>query len=287
MRIAIDTKPLLTGHAIRGIGSYVRNLTRELAKLKKVESVESKNAELIHYPYFDLFSHTLKIRDKPVVVTIYDVIPLLYPKYYPTGIKGKFNFFLQKRELKKVTAIITISENSKKDIVKYLRVDPDKVSTIHLAASDIFKPITNHQALVTAQKKYNLPKTFVLYVGDVNYNKNLGALATACRQISVPLVIVGKQASSSDFDVKHVENQPFVKFLQQFGDDSNVLRLGYVPDTGVFIRRFWPADLGSTILWNTGSCNKNTSAPRDSKRLCFFCRDRYKKYYSWHRGGIG
>ena len=77
------------------------------------------------------------------------------------------------------------------------------------------------------QKKYNLPKSFALYVGDINYNKNVPNLVKACKIAKMPLVIAGKQ-------VKEVEslnlNHPELKHLKNI-DWSEILRLGFVPDS--------------------------------------------------------
>ena len=100
MKTAIDSSPLTSGHAVRGVGFYTKNLIEALGE--KVDAVDFATADLskydiVHYPYFDLFSHTLPIgKPAKTVVTIHDVIPLIYPDHYPPGTRGKLNFFLQK-----------------------------------------------------------------------------------------------------------------------------------------------------------------------------------------------
>lgn len=231
MKIFVDTKPLRTGHAVRGVGSYTRNLIETLKKRGGVKLVNSPRlADVVHIPYFDLFFNTLEVSGKPTVVTIYDVIPLIYSEHYPPGIRGKINFWRQKWELKKVNAVITISETSKKDIVRFLDVPQQKIRVSHLAPGKMFKPITSHSSLITARKKYNLPDSFVLYVGDVNYNKNVLRLVKACKKIGVPLVIIGKQAAEKDFDRAHIENEPLLHLIEEYGDDPDVVRLGFVSE---------------------------------------------------------
>src|SRR6266498_682552 len=109
MRIAFDISPLESGHKIRGIGFYTRNLVHELKKVIKktgwslsevnLQTVkkQSTSYDLIHYPYFDLFFISLPfLKVTKLVVTIHDVIPLLLPEHYPPGIKGKIKFQIQK-----------------------------------------------------------------------------------------------------------------------------------------------------------------------------------------------
>ncbi len=233
IKVYFDTKPLHAGHVVRGIGTYARSLEQELRKREDIKLVDQEiNADVVHYPYFDLFLNTLHIKkDQPTFVTIYDTIPLIYPKQYPPGVKGKLNFLKQKRALKNVSAVITISETSKKDIIRSLDVLQERVYVTQLAPARIFCKLSGNSTLLhRSVEKYNLPERFVLYVGDVNYNKNLSALAAACKQINTPLVIVGKQAAEENINWSHPENKEFRKFIEKYGSDPLVARVGFVPD---------------------------------------------------------
>ena len=155
---------------------------------------EIRNVDLIHYPYFDLFKETLEISDIPTAVTIHDTTPLIFPDTYPPGIRGRQAFDKQKKALKNVQAIITDSEASKKDIVKYLEISSSKVFSIHLAPAGHFKKIIDKKLLLKIKEKYSLPEKFALFVGDVNYNKNILSIIKATKEVEMPLVICGKQA---------------------------------------------------------------------------------------------
>lgn len=211
---------------------YTRNLVDALKKQKDIVLVsDGRAADIIHYPYFDLFFSTLKVQGgEKTIVTIYDTIPLIYPQHYPSGIKGKLNFIRQKKALQKIDAVVTISETSKKDIVRFLDVPQEKIYTVYLAPGAIFRKVEGGKWKVEVAKRYALPERFVLYVGDVNYNKNLSGLAQACVLAKLPLVIVGKQAATAEFDKQHLENRPFASFLEKYGGNSNIRRLGFVPD---------------------------------------------------------
>lgn len=231
MKVAIDSGPLTSGHAVRGIGVY----TRELLKALKnpgldVSKTDISQYDVVHFTSFKPFDISLpfsKPKGTKFVLTIYDLIPLIYPEHYPSGTRGWFNWQINKYLIKKnVDAIITISETSKKDICRFLGVDPNMVHVIYLAPRSIFQPITDQRSLITLQKKYSLPDSFALYVGDVNYNKNIPVLVEACKMAKMPLVICGKQA-------KGIENQelnhPELKHLKDI-DWSEVTRLGFIPD---------------------------------------------------------
>lgn len=239
IRIAIDSGPLTGGHAIRGVGTYTTHLIKHLRKIKglKVEAVDFKKTNLsrydiVHYPYFHPFFVTLPFFKKTTTfVTIHDLIPLIYPKQYPPGIKGRLRLLIQKQLIKKVDVVIAVSETSKKDIARLLNIPQGKIKVIHEGSKKVYKPILKGaEELREVAKKYELPQKFVLYVGDVNYNKNVLGLASACKLAKIPLVIAGKQAANEDFDRKHPENREFVKFLEKYAEDSEIMRLGFVSD---------------------------------------------------------
>ena len=243
MKIAFDISPLESGHKIRGIGFYTRNLALELKKLIKKTSwsfdeVNLKTGnkgsaiyDLIHYPYFDLFFISLPLfKAAKLVLTIHDITPLLYPRDYPPGLKGKIKFQIQKFLLKKIDAVITDTKTSKEDIVKYLGYPEDKIYPIYLGIDKRFVKVSNPKRYNQLRKRYNLPNKFVLYVGDVNPNKNLVRLARACKLINLTLVIVGKQAIVEDFDKQHPEMKMWAGFLSKYKSDPNIKRLGYIKD---------------------------------------------------------
>lgn len=225
-KIYIDDKPTKDGNVARGMGMYTSNLIKHIKKNIDKHNLEFSqlNYQLLHIPYFDLYFNTLKNIDfdKKIVITVPDVIPLVYPNHYPAGIRGKVNLFKQKKALKKADAIITISETSKKDIVRLLNIEPDRIHVTYLAPNFEFKKLRN------IKNTYNLPKQFVLYVGDVNYNKNLLTLCRAVKKANKKLVIVGKQAVSEDYDHDHIENQPLAALQEIYGEDPDIIRLGFL-----------------------------------------------------------
>ena len=235
MRVGIDLGGLTGGHAVRGIGVHTSQLWQALEqeskgtkKFKISKYSPGKKYDLVHFTVFKPFVLSLPF-NKPapkVILTIHDLTPLIYPKHYPPGVKGKLIFFLQKILIhRSVDAIITISETSKKDICRFLGAAPEKVFLIYLAPREIFKKVINEKALSQVSAKYKLPRDFVLYVGDVNYNKNIPNLIKACQIADLPLVICGKQAKEIErMDLNH----PELRHLKDI-NWSGVKRLGFVP----------------------------------------------------------
>ncbi len=241
MKIAIDISPLQTGHKVRGVGFYLEYLKRSLLKhypendyIFFVQEKEiPQDVDLVHYPYFDPFFRTLPlIKKHKTVVTVHDLTPLVFPQHFPAGIKGKLIWETQKIVLKQVDAIITDSHASKKDILKLVGIPDEKVSVAYLAAGEEFRVIksSGHKAI---KIKYNLPEKFVLYVGDVTWNKNIPRLIQAIQEIDVPIVMIGKALIEKNFDTTNQWNKSLVTFHELIKDDNRIIRLGFIPTEDV------------------------------------------------------
>ena len=202
MRIAVDISPIskssTSAHKVRGVGAYINMLVDNLKRIDNANEyafVEDKrfpeNVDLIHYPYFDPFFKTLPISAKKFVVTIHDLTPLVFPQHFPSGVKGKINWQIQKQILKKAAKIVTDSDRSGEDVQRLVGVSQDKVQTVYLAVDKNFKKISDKKELNKVSEKYNLPKEFLLYVGDATWNKNLPRLIEAVKNTKHKLVIVG------------------------------------------------------------------------------------------------
>lgn len=252
-KIGFVTTPINSGHAVRGIGFYTKRLLPhlksqsrtfdfDLIELTDNRQLENANLDLIHYPFFDLFAHTLPVfKSTKTVVTIHDVIPLEFPSHYPPGLRGSVNLALQKISLNSVDRVITDSLASVKNIRRYLDIPHEKIKLVYLAADQLFKKVSK------PKNKYNLPKKFVLYVGDINFNKNIPNLIRACREAELPLVIVGKQAKDPDsLKIKLSLSHPkdlvrdvlgiphpqleHLKEVKELFEQNSVITLGFVTD---------------------------------------------------------
>ncbi len=244
MRVAFNIYPLQSAHKKRGIGFYTNNLLENLKKDDRVEIVEFihlseiKNVDLIHYPWFDLYFHSLPIKTPfPKVVTIHDVIPLIFKEHYPVGLKGKFNFFLQKIALKNCKAYITDSNSSKKDIVKFLNLNEKQIFSIPLAAEEIFKML-NDTKLLHVKRKFNLPARFMLYVGDANWVKNLPFLIQAFSKLikilqasDLKLILVGEVFLKNVDNIDHPELETLRmvnKLMKELDLERYIIRVGNI-----------------------------------------------------------
>lgn len=237
MKVAIQTFKN-TGHSGRGVGVYGDELLKAIDAIKESDVIEVvefseidelKEIDLVHFLTFDLFQKSLPSNlALPFVVTVHDVTPLVFSKHYPSGIRGKFNLYFQKKALKKASKIITVSEASKKDIVRYLGIKEDKVAIVYSGISKEFKEIKEKEKLEGVKKKYNLPGQFAFYSGNVNWNKNILNMAEATLDAGLDLVIVGKSFTNRNH-LDHPELKSFKSFLDKYDGNSKIHILGFVP----------------------------------------------------------
>jgi glycosyltransferase involved in cell wall biosynthesis len=236
MKIAIDISPLSSGHKVRGVGFYLKYLKKSLTTYFPEHDYIffNKRSELtgaidvVHYPYFDPFFLTLPFNKKyKTVVTVHDLTPLVFPEHFPAGIKGNLKWHVQKYNLKKVDAIIADSFASKKDIITIAGIAEKNVHVAHLAAGEEFQHMNSSSNLSV---KYTVPEKFVLYVGDVTWNKNVPRLIKAAEKADVHLVMVGKTLASKEFDASNPWNKDLVEVQKLVKKNSNISILGFVPN---------------------------------------------------------
>jgi len=247
IKIAIDISPTRDTNAVRGVGYYTSNLVSALQKETKtnllyknyqidlitnINDLQSNIYDLIHYPYFDPFKLTLPKKTKiPTIVTVHDLIPRQFKSHFPVGIKGEIKWLIQKHRLLKINKILTVSNYSKNIINKITKYKLNNIFVTHLAADPSFKVSLNTQKLKEIQKKYRLPSKFILFVGDINWNKNIPTLVKACLKLNYPLVIVGSAATKKD-----IPNHPWTKdiiwlrSIYQQTKTNNLILTGFVPD---------------------------------------------------------
>jgi glycosyltransferase involved in cell wall biosynthesis len=240
MHIAINTAPLSGGHSVRGIGIYTKQLIDALKKFESAHTYSlitnnsqiSKDVDIVHYPFFDPFYLTLPMRKKkPTVVTVHDVIPIINAQHFKRGVRGELKWRIQKLSLMGAIGIITDSENSKREIIEVTHISETKIQVVYLAPSEEILKITDRSVLEATRETHDLGKDYILYVGDVNWNKNIPGLLHAFSQVAkldkkVRLILVGKAFLNTNIpEVKHIDS-----LISSLGLGSRVRKLGYVSD---------------------------------------------------------
>jgi glycosyltransferase involved in cell wall biosynthesis len=128
------------------------------------------------------------------IVTIHDLIFIRYPNLY-SFFDRKIYFWKFKYAAKKADIVIAISEQTKKDIVEFLKINPSKIKVIYQGCQDVFKIEYTLEEKKAVAEKHNLPKKFILNVGTIEERKNLFTIVKSITDIDIPLVIIGKKTS--------------------------------------------------------------------------------------------
>jgi glycosyltransferase involved in cell wall biosynthesis len=158
-------------------------------------------------PYFGKFKK---------VMTVHDIIPFIYPRQFRP--KDFFYWkFIFPVYAKRADFIIVNSENTKKDLIKFLNIPKKKVKTILLAQDSAYKIIKKKSILEKVRKKYRLDNKFIFYSGSINPRKNLKRVIKSFQKtqdkIKLDLVITGITTWKSGEEMKMIKENPKIKLL--------------------------------------------------------------------------
>lgn len=155
----------------------------------------------------------------PTVITIHDLIPFIFPEYYPRQALLYLPFL--KAAVKKAKIIIVSSIATKEDVNRILNAPFDKMRVIPDAAEEIFNPAVKPEEDKLILEKFNIKRNFFLTVVNQRPHKNLRNLLEAFMKLKekeYQLVVVG---SVSDDIRRFVEGQAL---------SEKVLLLGHISD---------------------------------------------------------
>jgi glycosyltransferase involved in cell wall biosynthesis len=256
VRIGIDARKL---HDF-GIGTYIRNLLRQLARLDRetefvvlcraddrdavgslgenfraiaetagnyslAEQVKvplalrREKVTLFHAPHYVL-PPLVRCRS---VVTIHDCIHLMFPEYLPS--RGALMYARTAIGLaaRRAARVMTVSDSSKRDILRFVDVEPDRIDVIHNAYDERFAIEPREDEVVRVRERYQLHDEFVLYAGNVKPHKNLERLIQAFALVRqrgldhLKLVIIGDEMSKYTALRRAVHRHQLHKYVRFLG----------------------------------------------------------------------
>ena len=262
MRVAIDARKL---HDF-GIGTYIRNLLRQLARIDRqtdyvllsgaqdmdVASQLGPNfravlepspnyslREQLHVPWVlrrerpDVFHAPHYVLPPAVlcrsVVTIHDCIHLMFPQYLPNKMAYAYARASMWAAVKRSDRILTVSEASKRDILHFFNVAPEKIVVVYNAIDDHFWLTPPDEEVARVRERYQLDHQFVLYVGNIKPHKNLVRLIESFAELrrtgfeELKLLIIGDEISKLPSLRRAVHGHKLhkhVRFLGYVSDDT-------------------------------------------------------------------
>lgn len=173
--------------------------------------------------------------DVPVVVTIHDVIPIALPAYRGGPLQRAYTGLVRAASAN-AASILTDSEFSKGDILKYLGVDAARVTVVPLAVEPRFTPNVPEADLVRVHERYALPEHYVLYLGGFDSRKNIETLMQVyvwcgesigeeyplviCGESSTPVVTDGGERLSLAQMAEQLEVSDVVRFIGRVAEED-------------------------------------------------------------------
>ena len=131
-------------------------------------------ADLYHSPYY-LMPYWPGV---PTVVTVYDLIPLLFPQHVSPTARLLFRW-MTALALRAASRVIVISQATRRDLLTFYHLPPQKVTAIPLAADPGFHPPPPAEVNRVRRKYDALPENYLLYLGINKPHKNLVRLIDA------------------------------------------------------------------------------------------------------------
>lgn len=208
---------------LNNLGCSIFNRNNLFSIANKLKAITGINSQVYIDKKIDIWHSTcplpISVNRAKSITTIHDLIPLRLP--YTTLDDKNFYFKLINSSIKKSDLIISVSENTKFDILSQFNVNPDKIFVT-------YQPIPNSEILFNPDffelimHRYKLEKDkFFLFVGAIEPKKNLGRILQAFSKLDndYPLVVVGKKGWLWDNEIGNLEglfgekNEIHIKFL--------------------------------------------------------------------------
>jgi glycosyltransferase involved in cell wall biosynthesis len=159
------------------------------------DQLNKDSLDLYHMPHYDVpWGYKGKL-----VVTVHDLIHYLYPEFSNKPFSKIYSSVMLDHVSRKANRIIAVSEHTKSDIIRHFPQAENKVVVHHPGIHPNFKPVeSNLQVMQLAS--LNLPKEYILYVGNIRKSKNTLGLIGAYLEIKnkrkdfPALVMVGQNS---------------------------------------------------------------------------------------------
>jgi glycosyltransferase involved in cell wall biosynthesis len=221
-----------------GIGTYIRNILVQLHRLDDqtdyVVLCRARDLEAVRalvprfrivredaepYSFGEQFRIPFRLRRERValvhephyvlppltpcrsIVTIHDCIHLMFPQYLPNRLAPFYARGFMWTATRKASRILTVSEASKRDILRFFDVAPEKVQVIYNAIDERFLTAPDEATTERVRQRYQLDHPFVLYVGNIKPHKNIERVIDAFGRArpggpaGLKLVIIGDEVS--------------------------------------------------------------------------------------------
>jgi glycosyltransferase involved in cell wall biosynthesis len=202
-----------------GIGRYMKRLVKAMAQLAPEHeyvvimapdthhlldtdsSVRRLNARSKYYSISEQFEipallrkHDIDILHAPhfvipakkactTVVTIHDAIHLAYPQDIDSRAGRLYASWMMRLATTVADRVITVSEHSKQDLIRFLGTDPAKITVIPAFIPEALAPVKDPATIATVRNRYGINRDYILYNGIYKQRKNHAGLILAFAEL--------------------------------------------------------------------------------------------------------
>jgi glycosyltransferase involved in cell wall biosynthesis len=223
------------------INSLIKRIYFKFLQLKEVlvseknvyRKCDLKYINIYHSPFYPIPSWIRKRKKIKKFITIYDLIPVIYPEYFNQEIKDLFKKIIESIDFS--TYILCISNSTKNDLIKYFgsKLDVNKIFVTELAASSMFYKSEDIVYNNSILKKYNIPESkYILSLCTFEPRKNISSVIQSYGKVisenkihDLNLVLVGTKGWDFDDIFKQIDNLGHLKdkvFITGFVDDKDL-----------------------------------------------------------------
>jgi glycosyltransferase involved in cell wall biosynthesis len=176
----------------------------------------------------------LNIKNKPFIVTIHDIIPHLlarglFPDQRKPGVFASYIIKQNKNAFHETLKFIAVSQNTSRDLSRYLDIKQDKIFVIYQPLSKVFLDVCNLGENPSWQERRDLNKPYILMVGTKNFYKNRRGTIKIFQQINkkvpIRMIIAGAPPEEGLLEyVKELGLKESIDFIVR-PDDNRLVEL--------------------------------------------------------------
>jgi glycosyltransferase involved in cell wall biosynthesis len=201
----------------RLIQYYLNRLNPAINLSRSVSRINRADFDILHPTYYDAY-HLHPPKNRPYVLTVYDLIQERYPEMFP----GDDTAENKKKVIQNADALIAISESTRKDITEFFDVDSSVINVIHLASSlDSVDPVG----------RFVLPERYIVFVGNRSIYKNfrffmrsISPLLTKNRDLHI---ICAGGTRFDDGELVFLEGLDIIGQVHHYAIDDRILQTIY------------------------------------------------------------
>jgi glycosyltransferase involved in cell wall biosynthesis len=173
------------------------------------------------------------------IISVYDLTHLVYPQFFSFRLNLYYKFVVASCT-RKAEAILTISENSKADIINKFNLNSKKVEVIYCGVNPVYKKIDTKSARNYIKEKLSISEKFMLYVGQIKRHKNLESALDAFRKIidkgvNIKFVLCGRKILEAGWLSNKIREDGLTNRVMLIDAPSDIDLLNFYNAAEVFI----------------------------------------------------